>query len=87
MTEIDFRKLAEAIKEKAKHVWELYEFIYYSKELRQLNESLEYGHSSLRNHLLLIANLVVQDYLAGRLDNLNHREGAVTTGRVPLPSK
>ncbi|MHA2497117.1 MAG: hypothetical protein ACXAEI_16720 [Candidatus Hodarchaeales archaeon] len=44
-------------------VWALYKFIYDNKELDQLNESFEFGHSSLSQHLLIIANLIVQDSL------------------------
>ncbi|MFX0061970.1 MAG: hypothetical protein ACFFC7_07250 [Candidatus Hermodarchaeota archaeon] len=59
---IDFDKLAQDIEEVAKQsIWKLYEYIYQSKELKQLNESLEHGHTSLRDHLLIIANLIVQD--------------------------
>ena len=59
---VDFIALAQQIAEVATNVWKLYDFIYKSQDLNQLNESLEFGHSSLRFHLLLIANLIVQDY-------------------------
>jgi hypothetical protein len=75
--EIDFAKLASEIAQVSENVWKLYDFIYQSQELTQLAESLEYGHSSLKTHLLLIANLIVQDWLAGRLVNLNHGREAV----------
>lgn len=64
---VDFISLAQSIAEAATNVWKLYEFIYKSKDLDQLNESLEFGHSSLRFHLVLIANLLVQDYNNGLL--------------------
>lgn len=59
---IDFKKLAKEIKEVYNNIWKLYGFIYESKELSWLNESLEHGHTSLRNHLLVITNLIVQDF-------------------------
>ena len=60
---IDFEKLAREIKEVAeKSIGKLYEYIYQSKELRQLNESLQHGHTSLRDHLLIITNLIVQNF-------------------------
>ncbi|MFW9916439.1 MAG: hypothetical protein ACFFGZ_12610 [Candidatus Thorarchaeota archaeon] len=63
--QVDFEQLAIQIAEaNKKGVWELYRFIYTSKELEELNESLEHGHNSLRNHLLLVANLIVQDSLS-----------------------
>ncbi|MHA2499972.1 MAG: hypothetical protein ACXAEL_10440 [Candidatus Hodarchaeales archaeon] len=61
---IDFDQLAEKITEANKQgVWALYRFIYENKELDQLNESFAFGHSSLKQHLLIIANLIVQDVL------------------------
>lgn len=39
----------------------IYEYIYKSKQVDKLNESLEHGYTSLKRHLLLIANLIVQD--------------------------
>jgi len=65
---IDFKKLAKEVKEVSNNIWKLYKYIYDSKELDKLNESLEYGHTSLRSlrkSILLIANLILQDYLKG----------------------
>ena len=64
---MDFIALAQHIAEAATNVWKLYDCIYKNKDLEQLNESLEFGHSSLRFHLVLIANLIVQDYNKGLL--------------------
>ncbi|MFX1255891.1 MAG: hypothetical protein ACFFCZ_30070 [Promethearchaeota archaeon] len=64
---IDFEKLARELKEVANNIYKLYEYIYQSKELAKLNESLQYGHTSLRNHLVIIANLIVRDYQRGKL--------------------
>jgi hypothetical protein len=59
---IDFEQLAKEIVEvNNQSVWKLYEYIYNSKKLDLLNESMEHGHTSLRRHILLITNLVVQD--------------------------
>jgi len=55
---IDFQKLANEIVEVADNVNKLYQYIYTSKELDYLNESFEFGHSSLRVHLLILANLI-----------------------------
>ncbi|MFW9915026.1 MAG: hypothetical protein ACFFGZ_05385 [Candidatus Thorarchaeota archaeon] len=63
-TPIDFQNLAEEITRANKQgVWKLYRFIYENKELAQLNESLQHGHSALRTHLLLMANLIVLDFI------------------------
>ncbi|MFX1250548.1 MAG: hypothetical protein ACFFCZ_02950 [Promethearchaeota archaeon] len=65
---IDFNKLAEDITEVAKRsVGKLYEYIYQSEALDNLNESLQHGHTSLRSHLLVLANLIVRDYQRGNL--------------------
>lgn len=61
----DFNRISTEIKEVSENIWKLYDYIYHSEELKQLSESLYFGHSSLRNHLLLIANLIVRDYLKG----------------------
>ena len=59
---IDFNNLAHEIKEVSTNIWTLYKYIYNSKELHYLTESMNHGHNSLRNHLLVIANLIVQDH-------------------------
>ena len=66
-----YRYLAEHLTEviNQKNIYKLYQTIYQSKVLNQLNESFEYGHTSLKYHLLLIANLVRRDYLHGKLDS------------------
>lgn len=64
---INFEKLVKEIKEVASNTWKLYDYIYQSKELEQLNESLQHGHTSLRNHLLVVANLIVQDFQRNNL--------------------
>ncbi|MFX1476612.1 MAG: hypothetical protein ACFFCI_00640 [Promethearchaeota archaeon] len=60
---INFAKLAKEIQEVSNNIWKLYDYIHNSKELGQLNESLQHGHTSLRSHLLIIANLIIRDYL------------------------
>ena len=60
---IDFTQLATEIKEVVnKNVWNLYQYIHRSKILGLLNESMSYGHNTLRVHLLMIANMMVQDF-------------------------
>lgn len=60
---INFKQLANQIAEVTDNVWKLYDFIYKNKDLALLNESLLFGHSSLKAHVLLISNLIVSDYL------------------------
>jgi hypothetical protein len=59
---VDFKNLKQELEKIESNIWRLYQYIYESKELKTLNESLNHGHSSLQYHLLLIANLIVQDY-------------------------
>ncbi|MFQ5978946.1 MAG: hypothetical protein ACE5OZ_12540 [Candidatus Heimdallarchaeota archaeon] len=67
---IDFHALASQVQKivDKENVFKLYLFIYQSEELERLNETLEFGHTSLRFHLLLIANMIVRDYLCGHLE-------------------
>ncbi|MFX0061231.1 MAG: hypothetical protein ACFFC7_03525 [Candidatus Hermodarchaeota archaeon] len=65
---LDFEQLAKEIVEVTNQsVWKLYEYIYNSKKLDLLNESMEHGHTSLRRHILLITNLVVRDIQRNKL--------------------
>ncbi|MFX0062967.1 MAG: hypothetical protein ACFFC7_12375 [Candidatus Hermodarchaeota archaeon] len=59
---VDFEALTQEIAEVSNSVWKLYQYIYNSKKLDLLNESLNYGHTSLRYHLLVVANLLVQSF-------------------------
>jgi hypothetical protein len=67
---IDFENLVNQITQvvNKKNVFKLYEFIYKSEELGLLNEAFEFSYTSLKFHLLLIANMIVRDYLHGYLD-------------------
>ncbi|MFW9997732.1 MAG: hypothetical protein ACFFD4_37175 [Candidatus Odinarchaeota archaeon] len=58
---VDFNRLAADISELAGNVWKLYRFIHQNNDLELFNESLQHGHNSLRQHLLAIANLLVND--------------------------
>ncbi|MFX0115068.1 MAG: hypothetical protein ACFFB3_11020 [Candidatus Hodarchaeota archaeon] len=81
---IDFQKLAEEIKHASKNIWKLYSYIYNNEELSKLNESLEYGHTTLRAHLLLTTNLIVQNFLTGKLEDLSHGQDAVNNGQIAV---
>ncbi|MFX0065324.1 MAG: hypothetical protein ACFFC7_24400 [Candidatus Hermodarchaeota archaeon] len=59
---VDFEALGQEITKASTNVWKLYQYIYNSKQLDRLNESLNHGHTSLRYHLLLVANLLVQNF-------------------------
>ena len=59
---INFVKLFTKLQE-VSHLLILFDYNYHSNELVSLNELLQYEHSSLKSHLLLITTLIVQDYL------------------------
>jgi len=59
---IDFEKLTQEIEERQNSPYKLYNYIYHSKELKRVVESMEYGKKSLRNHLLLMVNLAINSY-------------------------
>lgn len=64
---IDFEKMVREIEGKQHSPHKLYNYIYNSKELNRIVESMDYGKKSLRNHLLLIVNLAINSYKNGRL--------------------
>lgn len=64
---VDFPALAKQLAEVSNNPWKLYNFIYTCNDLAWLNESFEFGHTSLRMHLLILVNLIVFDYLQGTL--------------------
>jgi len=65
--EIVFEQLAREIEERQKSAYKLYNYIYHSKELTRVVEAMTYGHNSLRNHLLLMVNLAINDYYQGKV--------------------
>lgn len=68
---VDFHQLTEEIGNLVDNfsLNRLYHYIHQSVDLDLLNESFRYGHTSLKTHLLLIANLIIRDYCNGRLEN------------------
>ena len=59
---IDFEKLAKEIEAMQKSAYKLYQYVYHSKELERIVESMFYGEKSLRNHILLMANLAINNF-------------------------
>jgi hypothetical protein len=64
---IDFKRLAEEIERVQHSAYKLYNYIHHSKELTRTVESFEYGKNPLRNHLLLMVNLAINDYYDKKL--------------------
>jgi hypothetical protein len=60
--QINFKKLRDNIESRQQCPIRLYEFIHHSQDLSRIVESLKYGKSSLRNHILLMVNLAINDY-------------------------
>jgi len=51
---IDFHSLACDLEQRQNSLYALYSYINKSRELKNVNEALAYGFSSLKNHLLLM---------------------------------
>ncbi|HUU77604.1 MAG TPA: hypothetical protein VMX55_04610 [candidate division Zixibacteria bacterium] len=65
--DIKFEELAKEIEQKQNSAYKLYNYIYNSRELTRIVESMTYGYNSLRNHLLLMVNLTINDYYQGKI--------------------
>ncbi|MHA1221554.1 MAG: hypothetical protein ACTSQB_07460 [Candidatus Heimdallarchaeota archaeon] len=59
---IDFEKLVNDIEEQQHSAYKLYNYIYRSKELDRIVESMVFSNKSIRNHLLLMVNLAINSY-------------------------
>lgn len=71
---LDLHQLSVEIEQVVNNVKKLYAYVYDSKELGYLVESMNFGHSSLREHLLVIANLIMTQHFSDtkRFDNLKN---------------
>jgi len=58
---IDFNALKRELETRQYSLYALYSYIFKSQELKKVNEALAYGFSSLKNHLLLMVNLYIDD--------------------------
>ncbi|MGC9778302.1 MAG: hypothetical protein HZR80_03580 [Candidatus Heimdallarchaeota archaeon] len=72
---INFKELALEIEKRQSSAYKLYNYIYHSKELMRIVESMSYSKNNLRNHLLLMVNLAINDYLNGKL--VFHQNGKI----------
>ncbi len=64
---INFKKVVYEIEERQYSAFKLYNYIYHSLELKRIVESMTYGYNNLRNHLLLMVNLAINDYYQGKI--------------------
>lgn len=58
---IDFDALKKELEIRQYSLYSLYSYIFKSQTLNKINEALSYGFSSLKNHLLLMVNLYIDD--------------------------
>ncbi|MBN1329343.1 MAG: hypothetical protein JXA54_07710 [Candidatus Heimdallarchaeota archaeon] len=77
--EIDFKQLAKELEQKQESAVKLYNYIYNSRELVRIVEAINYGKNSLRNHLLLMVNLAINDYYKGKI--------TITKGKISLSAR
>jgi hypothetical protein len=61
LDKIDFDALAKELETRQDSLYALYSYVYNSDTLNKINEALSYGFSSLKNHLLLMVNLYLDD--------------------------
>jgi len=61
LDKIDFDALAKEFETRQYSLYALYSYVYNSHTLNKINEALSYGFSSLKNHLLLMVNLYLDD--------------------------
>ena len=61
LEKIDFEKLKKEIEARQHSLYALYSYIRKSEVLGRINEALAYGFSSLKNHLILMVNLYLDD--------------------------
>ncbi|MHA1185603.1 MAG: hypothetical protein ACTSSK_01820 [Candidatus Heimdallarchaeota archaeon] len=64
---INFKKLVSDLEQNQRSVYKLYNYIYQSKDLSKIVESMRFGQNSLRNHLLVMVNLAINDYYDKKL--------------------
>jgi len=77
--EINFKRLAKELELRQDSVTKLYNYIYNSKELTRIVEAMNYGKNNLRNHILLMVNLAINDYYEGKI--------AITKGKISLSAR
>ncbi|MHA1655234.1 MAG: hypothetical protein ACTSXO_12060 [Candidatus Heimdallarchaeota archaeon] len=77
---VNCKQIAELITEKQKSIDALYNYIYYDKQFARFYEAINYANnSSLRKHLLLAVNLLINDFKKGRLVIKNNKVMIVST--------
>jgi hypothetical protein len=62
LEEIDFDMLKREIESRQYSLCALYSYVYKSCVLDKINEALKFGFSFLKNHLLLMVNLYIDDF-------------------------
>jgi len=63
LEKIHFNALKREIESRQHTLYALYTFVRKSQVLSKINEALKFGFSSLKNHLLLMVNLYIDDLL------------------------
>lgn len=61
LDKIDFNALKKELETRQYSLYALYSYVYNSHTLNKINEALSYGFSALKNHLLLMVNLYIDD--------------------------
>ena len=77
--EIDCKEIAKIITEKQNNIYELYNYVYYDKTFDRFFETIDFTNNKLRNHLLLMTNLLINDFKKGKLAVQNNKLVIVST--------
>ncbi|MHA1185659.1 MAG: hypothetical protein ACTSXA_04570 [Candidatus Heimdallarchaeota archaeon] len=59
---INFKQLVDELEVNQHSAHKLYNYIYNSKDLIRIVESLRFGYNNLQNHLLVMVNLAINDF-------------------------
>jgi hypothetical protein len=81
---IDLEKLVSELEQNQHSAYKLYNYIYNSLELDRIVESLRFGENALRNHLLVMVNLEINDYYSKRIKVRNGIISLSTSNRDAL---
>ncbi|MHA1364976.1 MAG: hypothetical protein ACTSP5_01005 [Candidatus Heimdallarchaeota archaeon] len=71
--DIDCKTVAEEITEKQQNIYSLYNYIYYNKTFARFYETIDFANNKLRKHLLLMVNLLINDFKKGKLVLKNNK--------------
>jgi len=64
---INFQQLVQDLEQKQYSAYNLYNYIYNSNNLSRIVKSLQYGQNTIKNHILVMVNLAINDFCNSKL--------------------